>query len=407
MEVTKLNRNDLNALYDCLPIGVMALTRDRRVTVWNRQMTSWSGVPRSSIIDRTLGEAFSELDNGALYGPLQAVFDTGTPTTLSVTALGQSIPLRCPGGSGRTQQATVVPIQGADGASWALFAIPGAADLNGQKQSVETSKEDPAFAARQADEVERLAERHKEQLAELNRELEQFAHLASHDLQEPLRTLTSFSAFLKSDLGEDLPEAAARDLEHIVAASARMRRLIDGILALSRVSRCEMTWTPTPLSACVAEALTLLEDRIAESQPTIAIADDLPTVRGDRRLLTQVFENLMNNAMKFADASRPPQIQVSAERVNDGWLVKTADNGIGIAEAYATKIFAPFQRLHGPDKYPGSGMGLAICKRVVERHGGAIWTAPNEPHGSCFQFTLPDRQDHRSTTSCALPEGGL
>jgi signal transduction histidine kinase len=169
-----------------------------------------------------------------------------------------------------------------------------------------------------------------------------------------------------------------------------MRRLIDDLLALSLVSRSEMSWSRTSLRVCVADALELLNDRVAECTPTIAGADSLPPVRGDRKLLTQVFQHLLSNAMKFADALRPCVIDLSAEHDGSGWLIKTRDNGIGIPEQYLTKIFAPFQRLHGADKYPGSGMGLAICKRAIERHGGALWAVPNESVGSCFQFTLPD-----------------
>lgn len=391
MEATTLNRSDVDTYYDLLPIGVMALTRDRRVTIWNRQMESWSGVPRAGMIDRTLGDAFSNFDDVALSIRLSAVFDMGAPVSLCGQSL--ALPLRLTYGHDRIQQAAVVPIQGTDGARWALFAIQDVTNLTRQIEGLRNLKKESILEANRSEEAKRLAERSSARLDELNRDLEQFAYLASHDLQEPLRTFTSFSTFLQSDLGEDLPEAAARDLEHIVAAATRMRRLIDGLLALSRVSRTEMLWSQISLPACVADALALLEDCVAERKPTIVGVDGLPAVYGDRRLVTQVFQNLLSNAIKFSDASRPCVIDVSAERDGTGWLVKTKDNGIGFAEAYTTKIFAPFHRLHGADKYPGSGMGLAICQRAIERHGGAVWAVPNETVGSCFQFTLPDRQD--------------
>lgn len=391
MEAATLNRSDLGTFYDLLPIGVMALTRDRRVTIWNRQMENWSGVPRAGMIDRTLGDAFSNFDDVALSIRLSAVFDMGAPVALCGQSL--ALPLRLTYGRDRIQQAAVVPIQGTDGARWALFAIQDVTDLALQIEGLRSLKKESILEANRSEEAKRLAERNSARLDELNRDLEQFAYLASHDLQEPLRTFTSFSTFLQSDLGEDLPEAAARDLEHIVAAATRMRRLIDGLLALSRVSRTEMLRSQISLPACVADALKLLEDCVAQRKPTIVGVDGLPAVYGDRRLLTQVFQHLLGNAIKFSDSSRPCVIEVSAERDGAGWLVKTKDNGIGLAEAYTTKIFAPFHRLHGADKYPGSGMGLAICQRAIERHGGAVWAVPNETVGSCFQFTLPDRQD--------------
>ena len=389
MEAIAENRSDLDTLYDLLPVGVMALTRDGRVTIWNRQLESWSGVARSSIVNRQLSGLFTGYDDGELSGRLQDVFESGA----QVAFCAHVVPLQLPDGGDRTHQATVVPMAGPDGSTWALFAIQDVSELSQQLQDLERMKEDAVLAAKRAQEATYLTERRSEQLARSNRDLEQFAYLASHDLQEPLRTLTSFSAFLEADLGTNLPEAASRDLEHIVAAATRMRRLIDGLLALSRVSRSEMSWTRTSLQTCVAEALETLDYRTQERIPTIVGTENLPTVMGDRKLLTQVFQNLLGNAMKFADASRPCVIEMSAEHDGSGWLIKTADNGIGVGEQYLTKIFAPFQRLHGADKYPGSGMGLAICRRVIERHGGTVWAIPNETGGSCFQFRLPDLQD--------------
>ncbi len=377
-------------LYDLLPIGVMALAKDRQVTVWNQCLENWSGLRRSEVIGRRLGDLFAAYDDSNFSQRLDDVFESGAPVVLSAQFHGQVIPLRLPDGRDRIHQATVTAMLGPDGSRWALFAIQDVTDLALQIQAFRAMREEAIQATNRAETSKQLAERRNEKLAEVNRELEQFAYLASHDLQEPLRTLTSFSTFLRSDLGEDLPENAARDLEHIGSATARMRRLIDDLLALSRVSRSEMSWSKVPLKACVAEAMELLEVRIEECDSKINGTDNLPTVLGDRRLLTQVFQNLLGNAMKFTDASRHSVIDIGAEREEGGWLVSVADNGIGISEPHLEKIFEPFQRLHGADKYPGSGMGLAICKRGVERHGGAVWAKPNTPDGSCFQFTLPD-----------------
>jgi signal transduction histidine kinase len=393
MEAIALDQYDLGSPYDLLPIGVVAFNRRRQVTIWNRQMESWSGVPRSNIINRTLGELFSDLDHVTFSDRLNDVFDHGKCVVLSSQSQGPAVPLNWSGGCTRAQQAVVAPILGPDGDRWALIAVQDVTDLTAQIHALQSSKDDAAQAANRAEEAKRLAERRSEQLAEANRELEQFAYLASHDLQEPLRTLTCFSGFLRADLEGALPETAARDLDHIVSAATRMRRLIDGLLALSRVSRSAMSWSRTSLSRCVSEALESLDVGAYEVKPTIVGADTLPTVMGDRGLLTQVFQNLLSNAIKFSDSSRPSVVRLSAEHDGARWLIKLEDNGIGVSEQYLTKIFAPFQRLHGADKYPGSGMGLAICKRAIERHGGAVSVVPNEPVGSCFQFTLPDSQE--------------
>lgn len=381
MEATALNQYDLGSPYDLLPIGVIALNQHRRITIWNQQMESWSGVPRSSSINRTLNELFSNSDHALLSDGLNDVFDHGRPVLLDSLSHGPVVPLSWTDGSARAQQAAVSPMTGPDGDRWALIAIQDVTDLTAQIHTLQSSIDDASQAAHRA-------ERRNERLAEANKDLEQFAYIASHDLQEPLRTLTCFSGFLRSDLEGELPEAAARDLEHIVAAASRMRRLIDDLLALSRVGRSEVSWSLTSLASCVSDALDALD-----AEPTITGADTLPAVMGDRALLTQVFQHLLGNAVKFADPSRPLVIQMSAERDGAGWLIKTKDNGIGIAEEHLTKVFAPFQRLHAADKYPGSGIGLAICKKAIERNGGAISVVPNEPEGSCFQFTLPDSQE--------------
>lgn len=396
MEGIALDQSDLGSPYDLLPIGVFALNRHRKVTIWNRQMESWSGARRSSILNRSLSDLFGDLDDGSLSAGLREVFDHGAPVVLDFLSLGSLVPLSRPDGRVRAQQAAMAPMTGTDGDRWALIAIQDVTDLTAQIEALQTARDGAAQEADRAETAKRLAERRSEQLAEANRDLEQFAYVASHDLQEPLRTLTCFSGFLRADLEGELPEAAARDLEYIVSAASRMRGLIDDLLALSRVGRAEMSWTQISLPSCVSEALEALDVGANEAEPTIVGADTLPTVMGDRGLLTQVFQNLLSNAIKFSDSSRPSVIRLSAEHRGAGWLIKTEDNGIGIAQEYYAKIFAPFQRLHGADKYPGSGMGLAICKKAIERHGGALSVAPNEPVGSCFQFTLPDCQQQPS-----------
>jgi signal transduction histidine kinase len=340
-------------------------------------------VAREQVAGRRLGDLFPGFDDAKSAHRLDQVFDAGAPVVLSAQFHGQVIPLRFPDGRNRIHQATVTSIPAPEGERWALFVIHDVTDLTLQVQAFRSMREQAVKATSRVQAAKQLAERRNEQVAEVNRDLEQFAYLASHDLQEPLRTLTSFSTFLRADLGEDLPAAAA----------TRMRRLIKDLLALSRVSRSEMSWSNTTLQSCLAEALDALAVRVGESGMSVRGGEELPDVVGDRRLLTQLFQNLLGNAMKFADASRPPVIEIAPSRLSNGWQISVSDNGIGIPEQYSTKVFEPFQRLHGADKYPGSGMGLAICKRAVERHGGTIWTEAREQGGACFKFTLMDEHD--------------
>ena len=233
-----------------------------------------------------------------------------------------------------------------------------------------------------------IAEKRAEELSDANQELEQFAYAASHDLQEPVRTLVSFSSFLRDDLGDELSPEAATDLEHITGAAHRMQRLVRDLLALSRASRSALEMAEVALEDCLSDSLDALRERVQETGARIEQAQ-LPVVSGDRRLLTQLFQNLLGNAMKFQRGEEPPAITISARRQDSMWLVDVKDNGIGIEQEYADQIFAPFKRLHGMGDYEGSGVGLAICRRAVERHGGRIWVDSRPGDGSRFQFTLP------------------
>ncbi|MCA9268910.1 MAG: PAS domain-containing protein [Planctomycetales bacterium] len=225
-------------------------------------------------------------------------------------------------------------------------------------------------------------------LESTNRELEEFAYIVSHDLQEPLRTLSFFSDSLRTDLAGKLSEQSDRDLQFINDAAQRMQHLVRDLLSLSRAGRAELKREPTPLGECVSAALTALSTRIRERNAQVEFGD-LPTVPGDRTTLTQLFQNLIGNAVKFVPSDRVPHVQIKARRLDDAWELRVIDNGIGIKPEYAQKIFAPFQRLHSTSEYEGTGIGLAICRKVVQRHGGAISAEPADNGGTCFTFTLP------------------
>jgi PAS domain S-box-containing protein len=220
-----------------------------------------------------------------------------------------------------------------------------------------------------------------------NRELEEFAYIVSHDLQEPLRTLSFFSDSLQHELGDILPEQSRQDLRFITTAAERMQQLVRDLLALSRAGRADLKRERVNLAECVQAALTALSTRLKETSAAIEVGE-LPEVFGDRTLLTQLFQNLIGNAVKFA-GPQTPQVSISAQRREGSWVVGVRDNGIGIKPEYAQKIFAPFQRLHAQAEYEGTGIGLAICRKVVQRHGGKIWVDSVPGEGAHFQFELP------------------
>jgi signal transduction histidine kinase len=225
-------------------------------------------------------------------------------------------------------------------------------------------------------------------LAQANAELESFVAVASHDLKEPLRTMAAFSALLRSDLGDDLPEDARTDLDHITAASRRMQNLVQNLLDLTRTSRLDLHMDALSMDGCANAALKSMEFRIEESGARI-VRDALPVVQGDKTLVTQIYQNLLGNALKFRREGHKPVIRLTAERVLDGEVVfGVADNGIGIEAEYRARIFEPFERLHSESQYEGAGIGLSICHRAVTRMGGRIWVEESRDGGSHFKFTL-------------------
>jgi signal transduction histidine kinase len=219
-----------------------------------------------------------------------------------------------------------------------------------------------------------------------NTELDEFNYVASHDLQEPVRKLVVFSEHLRRDLGANLPSRAARDVDFIVDAATRMQALIQELLALSQAGRMAMQYEWVSLNACADRALEGLTMRLQDTHATVT-RDALPTIWGDPTLLTQVYQNLIDNALKFVH-DQPPAVHLTAVQEASRWVFGVRDNGIGVKRDFAERIFVPFQRLHNRTDYPGTGIGLSICRKAVERHGGRIWVESQPGQGAHFKFTL-------------------
>jgi PAS domain S-box-containing protein len=228
---------------------------------------------------------------------------------------------------------------------------------------------------------------HAEELGRSNAELEQFAYVASHDLAEPLRSIAGFVQLLERRYKGQLDDDADRFIGFTVDGVNRMQTLISDLLAYSRAGRRELEPGPVALEQLVAQVLSSLGPVIEENNGEVVV-DGLPIVHADATQIGQVIQNLLANALKFHAPGARPRIQVSAHPADEGWHISVADNGIGIDPAYEDRIFKMFQRLHGRQEYPGTGIGLAICKRIVERHGGRIWFEPRSGGGTVFHFTL-------------------
>jgi signal transduction histidine kinase len=244
-----------------------------------------------------------------------------------------------------------------------------------------------AFLQTARDELEEKVKERTAELERSNRELEQFAYVASHDLQEPLRKVASYVELLARRYRGHIDPNADKFIGYITEGVDRMRGLIGDLLAYSRVGKTTGSREPTDLSAVAREALSNLETTIKESGAEV-ICDPLPTVRANQSQMLQLFQNLIGNAIKFR-GSDPPRVRLSAQRKEREWVLSVRDNGIGIDAAHRDRIFVIFQRLHSRSEYPGTGIGLAICKKIVEGLGGRIWVESEAGKGSTFYFSLP------------------
>jgi signal transduction histidine kinase len=226
-----------------------------------------------------------------------------------------------------------------------------------------------------------------QELARSNAELEQFASVASHDLQEPLRVVISYLQLLAENYHGRLDADADEFIAYAVDGAQRMQQLIVDLLAYSRAGTRSTEFAPTACEQVLARVLVDLHMAIAESGAVVTHGP-LPTVQADATQLGQVLQNLLGNALKFR-STQPPRIHVAAEKRGTEWTFMVRDNGIGLEPIYAERIFGLFQRLHSRTAYPGTGMGLAICKKIIERHGGRIWVESEPGYGATFFFTLP------------------
>jgi len=220
-----------------------------------------------------------------------------------------------------------------------------------------------------------------------NRDLEQFAYVASHDLQEPLRMVASFTQLLAKRYQGKLDKDADEFIAYIVAGAERMQVLINDLLTYSRVDTRGESFEPIDSEAAFDQAIANLRVAIEEGEAVIT-HDPLPPLIADDLQIVQLFQNLLHNAIKF-HGKEPPRVHVSAKQENNEWVFSVRDNGIGIAPEYFDRIFVIFRRLHSREEYPGTGTGLAICKKIVERHGGRIWVESEPSKGSTFYFTIP------------------
>ena len=253
-----------------------------------------------------------------------------------------------------------------------------------------------------AEQLEKMVEERTKELHRSNEDLQQFVHVASHDLKEPLRKIIFFAGRMQDDLKEQLDENGRFYLSRISIAANRMVLMINGVLKYATVSSLDEIYEPVDLNEVVKNVLFDLDLAIQQKEATIHCTL-LPQIEGASVMLQQVFYNLISNSLKFARTGIPPVITISSETIDrDGKTfarIKLKDNGIGFEQIYAEKIFGTFTRLHSKDKYEGAGLGLSLCKKIIERHCGSIKAKSAENIGTIFEILLPFHPSHTFESS--------
>lgn len=381
----------LTAIIELSPTAMIMIDSRGRVALMNREAELLFGYDRAEL----LGHAVEELVPAEFRAHHPALRDgfCAEPRPRRMGA-GRDLFAVRKDGSRFPVEIGLNPVRTDDG----LFVLSAIVDITERKR-LETAllhaneeleqrvRERTAQLLRQAEELQRA----NDALEHSNMELQQFAYIASHDLQSPLRSISGFVQLLRSEYEGRLDAQADDWIRRTVQAIEQMHMLIRDVLAYSRIESRASPFLPVPLRRVFDDAVSQLETTIRELGAQVS-CDELPTVAGDPPQLVQLLENLIGNALKYRGAE-VPRVHVSAQHAPDHWVLAVRDNGIGIDPRHHERIFEIFRRLHDQQQYPGSGIGLAVCRRVVQRHGGRIWVESEPGHGSVFYFTIAERKE--------------
>lgn len=335
----------------------------------------------------SLGEATRDLNSFIFFGLLSS----GLTFFLFVMALSSLLALRLRSGITKLKNGAKRLADGDYQARVTIRQRNELGELADDFNWMARRLEDAIGEVRASEEILRQSQadlrRYSKELKRSNEDLEQFAYVVSHDLQEPIRTVSKFSELLAKRYRSQLDEKANELITFIIDDTDRMQKLINDLLAYSRVTTMGREFEPVDSGTVLKQVTHILERPIEESGAVIT-ATDLPVIKADETQLGQLLQNLLANAIKFR-GEEPPRVYIEAREQPDAWLFSVKDEGIGIAPADHERIFQVFQRMHPRGEYPGTGIGLAICKRIVERHGGDIWVESEEGKGATFFFTIP------------------
>ncbi len=364
LDITRRKRAEqqMEGLLEAAPDAILVVDGDGRITLVNEQAEAMFRYDREALLGRSVedlvpqGVRQEHVEHRARYmqDPQRRPMGVGLDLE-AVREDGSTFPV----------EISLSPVEAEEG----IRVIAAVRDMTDREEARERLRE------------------YARKLEQSNEELEQFAYVISHDLKEPIRMITSYLELLEDRYKGELDEDADDFINFAVDGARRMRELIEGLLAYSRVERKGQEPEPVDASEVLEGVLTSLQVQITERDAQIT-HDEMPEVLADKAQLGQVLQNLISNAIKFVPEDRRPQVHIGAERADGWWRFSIEDNGPGIAEDQRDRIFMIFQRLHTSDEVEGQGIGLAICKKIVERHGGEIWIESTEGDGSTFFFTL-------------------
>jgi len=355
----KYERNTLETIINSLPGLFYQINQEGKYELWNKNFKTITGYSDEEMEGFQALEFFAGEDKEKVAASMEKVFDTGYAEVEAdlITKDGESIPYLFTG--------TLRKINGKP------YLLGLGFDISDRKKAEEK--------------LESL----NKKLKKSNQELQEFAYVASHDLQEPLRMVSSFTSLLEKRYGDKLDKDGKEFIQYAVEGSERMKNLINDLLKFSRVQTKAKPFEKVNVEEVLNDVIKNLEVKINETNAKI-LYGDLPTIKADKTQLINLFQNLIHNGIKFR-AEEDPKIEIDYEEKKNYCLFSVKDNGIGIDKKYAKKIFRIFQRLHSRDKHKGTGIGLAVCKRIVERHGGNIWVESESNEGTTFKFTLKKR----------------
>jgi len=382
-EKLKKSEAQYKTLTNSLPLIIFSIDTDGKLLYANEWLTQFTGETIEQLNNTAWKNVVHEDDYPSFSLLLKNSVAKGATTVKTQTRIR-----RKSSDEYLWHQASLSPFR--DEKGMLLYWIGYIVDIHAQKVVEETLKDNVELKQTQEQlrQNQQTLEKYIEELNRSNQELQQFAFVASHDLQEPVRKLLFYSDYLLSRYTTDIDQKGQDYLKSMQAAAQRMRNLIHDLLTFSQINKEEIRFKEVDLNRIAADACQDFEIVIEEKKATLNIAT-LPSVWGDERMMRQLFENLISNSLKYSKPSLQPVIDISVERKDDFFEFQFKDNGIGFNENYLPQMFTLFQRLHTRESFEGTGMGLAICSKIVEMHGGKIWAEGKEGEGSIFYVSLP------------------